>query len=206
MAKGTAAENTKTRIVDEALRISTRAGLGLLSFGGLAEVVGMSKSGLFAHFGSKDGLMIACVDEAERRFVAAVVASEEPPGILRTRGIIDRYVAYCAGVLVDDGAFLSTVVREVEGLPQRVYERVQLFARRWQDTIRAELGRCVEANHLRTDVDADTFVLAVLGFGLATSWFAALEGNRHAVRDRSVRNVSVMLHELATDEGRRALG
>src|SRR6185437_16641491 len=67
-------ERSRRAILDEAARLATIEGIGGISIARLADAVGMSKSGLFAHFGSKEELQLAVVDTASERFEAAVIA------------------------------------------------------------------------------------------------------------------------------------
>src|SRR5436190_13997442 len=85
-------ERTKAGILDAAVDIASIDGLEGLSIGSLAQSTGVSKSGLFAHFGSKQELQLATIEAARERFVAAVVeaAMEAPPGIGRVWGLCDR--------------------------------------------------------------------------------------------------------------------
>src|SRR5260221_5180494 len=89
-------ERSRAAILGEAAKLSTVEGLGGLSLARLAEAVGMSKSGLFAHFGSKEELQLATVDSATGVFEAHVVepALREAEGLTRLRALIDAYLRY----------------------------------------------------------------------------------------------------------------
>src|SRR3954454_5329810 len=84
-------ERSRAAILDEAARLATGEGLEGLSLGRLAEAVGMSKSGLFAHFRSKEELQLATVETATKIFEELVIgpAREAPPGVIRLRGYIE---------------------------------------------------------------------------------------------------------------------
>ena len=89
MGKG---EETRQAILDEALSLASQIGISGLSIGVLAEQAGMSKSGLFAHFGSKEEMQIAVIRESQQRFVDTVVrpALKEPRGVARLRAVLDE--------------------------------------------------------------------------------------------------------------------
>ena len=91
MGKG---EETRQAILDEAVALSSRIGVSGLSIGALADKAGMSKSGLFAHFGSKEELQIAVLRESQQRFVDTVVrpALKAPRGVARLRAILTNWV------------------------------------------------------------------------------------------------------------------
>src|SRR5215470_13186988 len=89
-------ERSRGAILDEAAQLATVEGLTGLSIGRLAEAVGMSKSGLFAHFGSKEELQLATIDTASEIFAAEVVdpALAEPSGIARLQALSDRFLGH----------------------------------------------------------------------------------------------------------------
>src|SRR3982751_2287031 len=88
---------TQTRILEKAVHIASIEGLESMSLATLAKATSMSKSGLFAHFRSKEALQGSIVDEAERIFSDAVIrpAMAEPPGLERLNRLVDGYVEYC---------------------------------------------------------------------------------------------------------------
>src|SRR5271167_847447 len=93
MSKG---DETRERILDRAFRMASRDGLEGLSIGGLAGALAMSKSGLFAHFGSKEELQLEVLREASRRFEDTVVrpAFRAPRGTPRIRHLLDNWVGW----------------------------------------------------------------------------------------------------------------
>jgi AcrR family transcriptional regulator len=118
--------------VAEALRQTTRAGLEGLSFGVLADNLGLSKSGLFAHFKAKEMLQLAVLAEADARFRARVVA----PALARRRGreqlvtLFSRYLDW-----MRDGCVYSTVAQEMDMLPESVRAAFRDGQRQWQQLI-----------------------------------------------------------------------
>src|SRR5947209_20114804 len=93
-------EKSRTAILDEASRLATLEGIDGLSIGRLADAVGMSKSGLFAHFGSKEELQVATVEAASAVFTEQVIepALAAPTGIERLRQLADNFLRYVEGV------------------------------------------------------------------------------------------------------------
>src|SRR5438105_14793730 len=89
-------ERSRKAILDQAARLATVEGIGGLSIARLADAVGMSKSGLFAHFGSKEELQLATVEAANSVFVEQVLApaSTAPDGFERLRRLVDGFLRY----------------------------------------------------------------------------------------------------------------
>jgi len=133
-------ERSRTAILEEAARRATVEGLGGLSLGRLAGAVGMSKSGLFAHFGSKEELQLATVDRAEARFAAEVLvpAAEAPTAIGRLEALVDRYLAYVRVETFPGGCFFASVLAEVDMQPGPLRDRLVAFLEDW-------LGRLEQA-------------------------------------------------------------
>lgn len=126
-------ERSRTAILDEAARLATIDGIEGLSIGRLADAVGMSKSGLFAHFGSKEELQLATIDAASARFAAEVTdpAAGAPSGIGRLRRLVDGYLRYLAVDTYPGGCFFASVLAEVDTRPGPVRERLVAFLGGW---------------------------------------------------------------------------
>jgi AcrR family transcriptional regulator len=126
-------ERSRKAILDEAARLATVEGIGGLSIGRLADKVGMSKSGLFAHFGSKEELQLATVEIAESLFDAEVVepASAAATGLERLRRLADGYLRYVEVATFPGGCFFASVLAEVDAQPGAVRDRVVGFLDGW---------------------------------------------------------------------------
>ena len=126
-------ERSRAAILREASRLATVEGLGGLSMGRLADAVGMSKSGLFAHFGSKEELQLATVDAASEVFFAEVVAPAEdaPSAIERLRRLVDAYLGYIEVDTFPGGCFFASVLAEVDMQPGAVRDRLVAFLGDW---------------------------------------------------------------------------
>src|SRR5262249_48731712 len=112
-------ERSRQAILYEAAQLATVDGLTGLSIGRLAEAVGMSKSGLFAHFGSKEELQLATIDTASEIFAAEVVdpALAEPSGIARLRALSDRFLEHVERKVFPGGCFFASVATEMDTHP-----------------------------------------------------------------------------------------
>src|SRR4051794_27239496 len=119
-------ERSRNAILDESARLATIEGIGGLSLSRLATAVGMSKSGLFAHFGSKEELQLATVDRANAIFDDAVLdsVSDQPDGLERLKGLVGAYLRYVESDVFPGGCFFATVLVEVSMQPGAVRERL----------------------------------------------------------------------------------
>jgi AcrR family transcriptional regulator len=167
MAKG---EETRERILDRAFRMAARDGLSGLSIGVLADELGMSKSGLFAHFGSKEDLQIAVLQAASQRFEEFVwrPAIKAPRGEPRVRKVLERWMLWINEPSMPGGCIFVAAAAELddkEGRPRAflVAEQKKLNA-----SIAKAARLSVEEGHFRSDLDCDQFAFdayaAVLGY------------------------------------------
>src|SRR6476661_7012426 len=122
-------ERTREAIVREAVSLATLDGLEGLSIGNLAHALDMSKSGIYAHFGSKEALQLATVDEAERIFRAEVIdpALAAAPGIAQLVAVCDAFFDYLVRRTFPGGCFFAGALLEMGTRPGPVKERVAAF-------------------------------------------------------------------------------
>jgi AcrR family transcriptional regulator len=126
-------ERSRSAILDEAARLATVEGIDGLSISRLADAVGMSKSGLFAHFGSKEELQLATVEAASAIFAAQVTdpAAGASTGLERLRQLVDGYLRYLAADTFPGGCFFASVLAEVDMQPGPVRDRLVEFLGDW---------------------------------------------------------------------------
>jgi AcrR family transcriptional regulator len=126
-------EQSRTAILDAAARLATVEGIGGLSLARLAAAVGMSKSGLFAHFGSKEELQLATVETASYIFSAQVIepAMTAGSGVERLRRLADGYLAYVQADTFPGGCFFASALAEVDMQPGPVRDRLTGFLADW---------------------------------------------------------------------------
>lgn len=126
-------EHSRAAILEAAARLATVEGIEGLSIGRLADEVGMSKSGLFAHFGSKEELQLATVDAAADVFAARVTApaAESPTSAERLRRLVDGYLRYLGDDTFPGGCFFASVLAEVDMRPGALRDRLVDFLGGW---------------------------------------------------------------------------
>ena len=120
-------------ILDEAVRLATIEGIDGLSLARLADAVGMSKSGLFAHFKSKEELQLATIEAANSLFVKQVTepASKGLTGIERLRRLVDAYLGYLEVETFPGGCFFASTLAEMDMQPGPVRDRLVAFLGDW---------------------------------------------------------------------------
>ncbi|MGZ3417719.1 MAG: TetR/AcrR family transcriptional regulator [Polyangiales bacterium] len=191
VTKGT---ETRERILDRAFRTASRDGLEGLSIGGLASELGLSKSGLFAHFGSKEDLQVAVLERAAEHFEAVVMkpAFRAPRGLPRLRKVFDLWMAWADDPGLPGGCIFMAAAAELddrEGRPRDtlIHNQRRLFE---------ALGRCVklaiEEKHFRRELDPEQVVFELYGILLSFNHYKRLlrapdaERRTHAAFERLV--------------------
>lgn len=161
-------QQTRAAILDAALTLASHMGLEGLSIGALAEVTGMSKSGVFAHFGSRDELQIAVVREYHNKFEEEVFypALREPRGLPRLRALFELWVKRVA-VEIDSGCIYISGAVEFDDRPGPVRDALVDMVQTWQDALERAIGMAVEEGHLRPDTDPAQMLFEVHGLILA---------------------------------------
>ena len=165
MSKG---EQTKAAIVAQSLDLASVVGLNALSIGTLAEHTGMSKSGLFAHFGSKEALQISVLDAAEEKFVETVIkpAFRAPRGIARIRALFEHGFEWdksCAG---RGGCIFNASAPEFDDQPGPVRDRVVEAQRKWRETIVGVAQGAIKTGEFPPDFDCEQFAHDLVAINL----------------------------------------
>ena len=161
-------QQTRAAILEAALSQASHMGLEGLSIGALAEVTGMSKSGVFAHFGSREELQIAVIREYHTRFEDEVFfpAVREQRGLPRLRALFDRWVKRVS-VELDSGCIYISGAVEFDDRPGPVRDALASMVRDWQSALERAIRLSIEAGHLRTDTDTLQMLFEVHGLILA---------------------------------------
>ena len=161
-------QQTKAAIVDAALGLATQIGLEGLSIGAIAELTHMSKSGVFAHFGSREELQISVVREYHRRFEEEVFfpAVQEARGLPRLRALFERWVQRVA-VELDSGCIYISGAVEFDDRPGPVRDALADMVRSWHSALARAIRIAVEEGHLRPDTDAMQMLFEVHGLILS---------------------------------------
>jgi AcrR family transcriptional regulator len=150
-------ERSRKAILDAAGRLATVEGLEGLTIGRLADQIGMSKSGLYAHFGSKEELQLATVAAAEQVFEADVVSPAQAfdPGIPRLNAYCERFLWHIERGVFPGGCFFTSVITEFDTRPGRVRDRVAAYIGEWFGHLRTEIVNAQENGELDPALDPD---------------------------------------------------
>jgi AcrR family transcriptional regulator len=162
---------TRKAILLEAVSLSTVEGLEGLSIGGLAKSLGISKSGLYAHFGSKQELQLATIDEAERIFDLEVIgpSTKAPEGLGQLVAVCDLFFDHLQRHTFPGGCFFASAVLEMGTRPGPVKERVGEFQQRFIGLILGYAAKAQELGQLAADEDLMILVFDVNGIILAAN-------------------------------------
>jgi len=161
-------QQTKAAIVDAALGLATHIGLEGLSIGALAEVAQMSKSGVFAHFGSREELQISVVREYHARFEQEVFypAMHVERGLPRLRALFGNWMKRTS-VELDSGCIYISGAVEFDDRPGPVRDALVSTVHTWLAAMHRALTQAKEAGHLNADVDVDQLRFEIHGLILA---------------------------------------
>ncbi|MFC3108587.1 TetR/AcrR family transcriptional regulator [Undibacterium arcticum] len=165
MRKG---ELTKATILDVALELASRDGLEGLTIGLLADRMNMSKSGVFAHFGSREDLQLEVLKLYHVRFEQEVFypAIREPRGLPRLQAMFAGWVK-CVSFEIASGCIYISGAVEYDDRPGAIREALVGMVQAWQDALLRCVAQSVETGHLRPQTDAQQMVYEMYGLILA---------------------------------------
>lgn len=177
---------TRDALLDHAYAIAAAQGLEGLSLGELARLAGMSKSGVFAHFGSREDLQLAVLDHAAQRFTDEVLvpALRAKRGRARLRAIFVGWLDWVRDNR--DGCPILSATVEYDGRPGILRERIVALQTRWRSELRRAVQMTIDAGELPPDTDAAQVGFELFGLVLAYHHDARLfeieSAAQHALR------------------------
>lgn len=186
-------ERSRAAILREAARLATVDGLDGLSLAHLANAVGMSKSGLFAHFRSKQELQLATVEAASAIFDEQVIepAGEAQPGVARLRAYVEGFLRHVEEGVFPGGCFFVSAVSELDSHPGPVRDGAMAFSQRWFRLLAEEVAAGQASGELDPAADPRQIAFelhAYMALGniqfVATANPSALDRVRRAVENR----------------------
>ena len=162
-------ERTRTSILERAVDLASLEGLEGLTIGRLADELGMSKSGLFAHFGSKEELQLATVEAASRRYIEEIFtpALREPRGYPRLLAICRSWLSYVRRNVFPGGCFFAAASFEFDGRPGPVRDQIRRLMDDWIGALERAVRMAQAEGHLDPELDPGqlAFELNALFFG-----------------------------------------
>jgi AcrR family transcriptional regulator len=189
----TKGERTRATILDEAARLATVVGLDGLTIGGLANTLGMSKSGLYAHFGSKQELQLATVDAARETFVVEVLrpALSAPKGVQRLLAVCETYLSHIERRVFPGGCFFSAAAADVGSWPGPVRDSIAAQRQDWLTVLERLAREAQQLDDLDPNLDPAQLAFELQALLAAANITFILHGDagvferaRLAVRER----------------------
>ncbi len=206
---------TRQTILEAAVDIASAEGLEGLTIGRLATQLSMSKSGLFAHFGSKEDLQLATIETARTVFIREVIlpAFEAERGVPRLWKLCDVWLSYVQGGVFSGGCFFAAAASEFDSRPGPVRDRIAGIMKEWLVTVRRAIVESQEAGQLNTDVDPTQLAFEFNSFELGANWAFKLYGDKQAfararesilerLRRHSTRSGASLLPPIKQKRGR----
>jgi len=194
-------ELTRQAILTRAFELARTIGVSALSIGRLAEETGLSKSGLFAHFGSKEALEVAVVEEAQRQFVQAVLvpALREARGEPRVRALFESWM--CWGQQ-QGGCFFVGASAELDDRPGPPRDALVRAWKDWIDELAKAARIAIQERHFRADVDPEQFAFELYSIMVGAHAFLQFVRDSDAI-DRTRRAFERLLDDARVTSRRR---
>jgi AcrR family transcriptional regulator len=199
-------DRARRAILARAMQMASAGGLESLSIAQLAGELGMSKSGLFAHFGSKEELQVSTVRAARRVFSdeAITPAMATKSGIERLAALLAAWHEYIANETFPGGCLLMEAAAEFDSRPGRVRDLVAETMAMWMELLVEQAQRAVERGEIGPGTDPAQLAWELHAFGLALNWDFQLNGPGPA-QQRAAAAVRTRLEAAATPKGRKRL-
>lgn len=171
-------ERTRAAILDAALRIVSKSGLDGLTIGTLAEATGMSKSGLFAHFGSREELLLAVLAHGQAKFTEVVFqpAMAKPRGLARLKAMFINWLDWTESAELPGGCPMIGGASEFDDKPGPVREMLAGGQRTWIETLKRTVRQAIEEGQLPPDTDPEQVVFEMFGIALVVHHHRRLLG------------------------------
>src|SRR6266481_5933578 len=160
--------STRERILHQGLALMSQSGLGGVTLGVLAEQVGMSKSGLFAHFRSKEDVQVELLTHTAAFAMTNVVepSMAAPEGLPRLRALVRNWFGWAQRAGLPGGCPVAAGLFEFDDVEGRVRNKILQMEGQWRITLTELVQRAVDLGHFRRDLDVDQFVWELCGIYL----------------------------------------
>ena len=195
----------KTRgvILQKAVNIASLEGLEGLTIGTLATSLKISKSGLFAHFGSKEDLQCAVVQEAGRIFVETVIRPAfEAHGLARLQALCENWLGYAEEKVFPGGCFFAAASLEFDDRPGKVRDLIVESLRRWLSTLEQAVRDAQNAGEISKDVVPRNLIFEIQALAMGANWASRLFHDEDAFR-RIRRAILERIDQVTEPNSRR---
>ncbi|HEY6843680.1 MAG TPA: TetR/AcrR family transcriptional regulator [Thermoanaerobaculia bacterium] len=196
-------ERTRQSILERAVDLASVEGLEGLTIGRLAEDLHMSKSGLFAHFGSKEDLQLATVEAAQVRFVDEVLrpALESPRGYPRLMAICKSWLSYVGRGVFPGGCFFAAASFEFDGRPGPVRDAIAAAMNQWLGALEKAVRLAKDEGHLDPHVDPAQLAFEINALFFGANFASQLRHDPTALR-RAERAIEQRLESVRVKSSR----
>ena len=203
--QATKGERTRAAILDAGFHIVSKAGLEGLTIGTLAAATGMSKSGLFAHFGSREELLLAVMDRGQQEFIKLVVnpALAKPRGVPRLKALFVEWLGWTESADLPGGCPMIGGAIEFDDKPGIVRDALATGQRAWIDTLTRATRQAIEQGQLAPDTDPEQICFELFGFALVVHHHRRLLGYEKA-RARALTAFDALIERYTTPSKRLA--
>ena len=176
------ASNTRQEILRTSMDIASAEGLEGLSIGRLATELQMSKSGIFAHFGSKEHLQLATVDAAKQVFLGQVVQPSltHPRGIPRLGAMLENWIGYVERIVFRGGCFFAAASAEFDSRPGRVRDEIASLTKAWLIALQDEIAFARSSKQVKADVDPVQVAFELHAYVQEANWAFKLFNDKSA--------------------------
>jgi AcrR family transcriptional regulator len=190
---------TREAILASAVDIASVNGLDGLTVGSLATQLRMSKSGLFAHFGSKEELQLATIEVARQIFIDQVTrpAIAAPRGMPRLWGLINQWLILVEKRVFSGGCFFSAASFEFDSKRGVVHDRIAAIMREWMDVLTRAVEQAQKAGHIGAKVNSTRLAYEIHGVAMGAHWAHQLFDDKQAYA-RARTTVLEKLRSIAT--------
>jgi len=204
--RGTKGERTRAAILDAGFHIVSKAGLEGLTIGTLAEATGMSKSGLFAHFGSREELLLAVMDRGQQEFLKIVVnpALARPRGLPRLKALFVEWIGWTESADLPGGCPMIGGAIEFDDQPGIVRDALVAGQRAWIGTLSRAACQAIEQGQLAADADPEQITFELFGIALVVHHHRRLLGYAKA-RARALEAFDALIERYAVPAARAKL-
>jgi AcrR family transcriptional regulator len=190
-------------ILNAAARLATTQGLEGLSLGNLAQHIGMSKSGLYAHFKSKEELELATIETAAEIFESDVInrVPASPGGLARVSALTEAFLGHLARRIFPGGCFFANVAAQLATRPGRARDRVMQVQAAWVEQFTSSLRQAQETGEIPCDSDLDQLVFEITSMMFRANFVWIMSLDKHAL-DQARKGVENVLSRVAQSHGK----
>jgi AcrR family transcriptional regulator len=176
------ASKTRQEILRISMDIASAEGLEGLSIGRLATELNMSKTGIFAHFGSKEQLQLATVDAAKQVFLEQVVQPSltQSRGAPRLRAMLENWIGYVERIVFRGGCFFAAASAEFDSRPGAVRDEIASLTKAWLIALQDEIAFARSAKQVKADVDPVQVAFELHAYVQEANWAFKLFNDKSA--------------------------